>query len=272
MSTKNGTVKKSVIKAFANIRKTGIIAITLDKGDELGWVKVVSGKEDIVIVTALSQAIRFNEKEIRPMGRSARGVRGMKLRKDDYVIGMDIVIPESEIVVITENGFGKRTAIGQFASHHRGGVGIKAGVVTSKTGKTVHIKTITSIKEDLIVISKQGTIIRTPLKNISKIGRATQGVRIMKLGDGDAIASIASIPKVKEEEEQPTLGLEENTEKPNEKKPKQKAQTKKAPAKAPKTKDPKKPADTKSGFKVTEVKKTEKKKKDNGGFQVKKIK
>jgi DNA gyrase subunit A len=278
MATKYGTVKKTAIKAFANIRKTGIIAITLDKGDELGWVKVTTGKEDIVIVTALSQAIRFNEKEIRPMGRSARGVRGMKLRKDDYVIGMDIVIPGSELVVITENGFGKRTAIEQFTSHHRGGVGIKAGVVTSKTGRTVDIKTITSTIEDLIVISKQGTIIRTPLKNISKIGRATQGVRIMKLGEGDLIASIASIPKVKEEEEQPTLGLEEKPAASKE--TNQKKAEKPTPKKAEKT-VPKKPVakeskKPKNGFKVTEVKKaTAKKPKgkdDKGGFKVKKIK
>lgn len=261
MATKNGTVKKTSVKAFANIRKTGIIAITLDKDDELGWVKVTTGKEDIIIVTSLSQAIRFNEKEIRPMGRSARGVRGMKLRRDDLVIGMDIVIPGTELVVITENGFGKRTAIEQFASHHRGGVGIKAGVVTAKTGKTVDIKTITGIKEDLIVISKQGTIIRTPLKNISKIGRATQGVRIMKLSEGDAIASIASIPKVKDEEEQPTLGLEEGDAQVKE--PKKEA-TKKA--KAPKAEKPKQKNE--SGFKVKKVEKP----KSETGFKVKKIK
>lgn len=201
MATKLGVVKKTPVKAFANIRKTGIIAIGLDSGDELGWVKVTTGTEDIVIVTALSQAIRFSEKEIRPMGRGARGVRGMKLRKEDKVIGMDIVIAGSELVVITENGFGKRTDIAQFTRHHRGGVGIKAGVVTQKTGRTVGMKTITSIKEDLIVISKQGAIIRTPLKNISRIGRATQGVRIMKLNINDNIASIASIPKVIEEEQ-----------------------------------------------------------------------
>jgi len=200
MVTRNGTVKKTAIKQFTNIRKTGIIAIGLDKGDELGWVKATEGKDSIIIVTELSQAIRFNEKEIRPMGRSARGVRGMKLRKGDAVIGMDVVIPSSELVVITENGYGKRTDIDQFTPHHRGGVGIKAGVVTAKTGKTVDIKSITSIKDDLVVISKQGTIIRTPLKNISKIGRATQGVRIMKMTNDDTISSIASIPKIKDPE------------------------------------------------------------------------
>lgn len=210
MATRQGTVKKTPVKAFANIRKTGIIAIGLDPGDELGWVKVTEGRDEIVIVTELSQAIRFAEKEIRPMGRGARGVRGMKLRKGDAVIGMDVVIPNSELVVITENGYGKRTDIAQFTPHHRGGVGIKAGVVTPKTGKTVDIKTITGIKEDLIVISKQGTIIRTPLKNISKIGRATQGVRIMRVSEGDNISSIASIPKIKDEGEKLEVVVTEN--------------------------------------------------------------
>jgi DNA gyrase subunit A len=268
MATRNGTVKKTATKNFSNIRKTGIIAIGLDKGDELAWVKMAGGKDDIVMVTEQSQAMRFSEKEIRPMGRSARGVRGIKLRKGDRVIGMDIVIPSSELVVITENGYGKRTAIEQFTPHHRGGVGIKAGVVTAKTGKTVDIKTITDIKDDLVVISKQGTIIRTPLKKISKIGRATQGVRIMKLGDNDTIASIASIPKPKDdemldgaaptqEELIPKAGLKKKTT---------------AKPKTIKKKVPEKPA---KNTKKTETKFTEKKlefpKADDGGFKVKKL-
>lgn len=259
MATRQGTVKKTQIKNFANIRKTGIIAIGLDKGDELCWVKVTTGKDDIVIVTELSQAIRFSEKEIRPMGRSARGVRGMKLRKDDAVIGMDVVIPKSELVVITENGFGKRTDIEQFSRHHRGGVGIKAGVVTPKTGKTVDIKTITDTKGDLVVISKQGTIIRTPLKNISKIGRATQGVRIMRLGEGDNIASIASIPKIQEDEKL-ELNLLETEEPKSAKEVKQKAV-------APKKKTASKTVETAKTKKVV----TKKEAKKDTGFKVKKI-
>lgn len=196
MATKKGTIKKTQVKNFANIRKTGIIAIGLDEDDELNWVKITDGKNNVVIATALSQAIRFSERELRPMGRSARGVRGIKLRKGDEVIGMDVVIPNGEMVVITENGYGKRTDIDQFTPHHRGGVGIKAGVTTNKTGKTVDVRIITSTNDDLVVISKQGTIIRMPLKNISKIGRATQGVRIMRLSNDDNIASIATIPKL----------------------------------------------------------------------------
>lgn len=281
MATNKGVVKKTQVKAFANIRKTGIIAIGLDRDEELCWVKVTTGKDDIVMVTQDSQAMRFSERDVRPMGRSARGVRGMKLRKDDKVIGMDVVIPKSELVVITENGFGKRTDIEQFTPHHRGGVGIKAGVVTAKTGKTVGIKTITDINDDLVVISKQGTIIRTPLKSVSRIGRATQGVRIMRLGDGDMIASIASIPKVKEEEGTQTqmdLGEVEETPVKEKASPEVKAEktAKKQPAKAEKPiKKEEKRADKpevkkpETGF---TVKKVADKPKDDNGFKVKKIK
>jgi DNA gyrase subunit A len=280
MATRNGTIKKTAIKQFANIRKTGIIAIGLDKEDELCWVKTTEGKDSIIIVTELSQAIRFNEKEIRPMGRSARGVRGMKLRKGDAVIGMDVVIPNSELVVITENGYGKRTDIEQFTPHHRGGVGIKAGVVTAKTGKTVDIKSITDIKDDLVVISKQGTIIRTPLKNISKIGRATQGVRIMKVADGDTISSIASIPKVKDPEanqeldvpKQGQLKIGEAKKSPKKKEAPKVAKEKIKTAKSMKEFAEEKAKTSKKGSGFT-VKKVEQKKKTNpSGFKVKKIK
>jgi DNA gyrase subunit A len=189
MATDQGTIKKTATKAFANIRKSGIIAIGLSKGEQLIWVRVTDGAEEIMMVTEDSQAIRFNEKEIRPMGRSARGVRGMRLRKGDRVIGMDSASPKDEVVVIMENGYGKRTDVRNFASHHRGGMGVKAGKVTPKTGKTVGIQIVESGEDDLVVISNKGTIIRTPIKNISKMGRATQGVRIMKLGESDKVTS-----------------------------------------------------------------------------------
>jgi DNA gyrase subunit A len=269
MATTQGTVKKTPLKAFTNIRKSGIIAIGLDKGDELGWVRTTHGSDDIVIVTQDSQAMRFSERDVRPMGRNARGVRGMKLRKGDKVIGMGVVLPKSELVVITENGYGKRTDIEQFTKHHRGGVGMKAGVVTAKTGKTVDMKVVTELKDDLVVISRQGTIIRTPLKNISKIGRATQGVRIMRVAENDKICSIASIPKIIDDET-----TEENTEKPAKQQtlkiePKKDKDIVKAKAATQKPKEgqiPKK----ETGFKVKSVT-TEPLKEDNG-FKVKKIK
>ena len=214
MATKRGTIKKTPVNAFANIRKSGIIAIGLSGNDELGWVKIARGSAEIMIVTEGSQAIRFHEKEIRPMGRGAQGVRGIKLRKGDVVIGMEVTNKDDEIVVVMENGYGKRTDVKNFSSHHRGGMGVKAGVVTAKTGKTVDIQIVGSQKDDLVVISKNGTIIRTPIKNISKMGRATQGVRIMKLGADDVVASIASIPKIKSDDQ---LELDLNQEAPSNK-------------------------------------------------------
>ncbi len=197
MGTDQGTIKKTATSAFANIRKSGIIAMGLSKGEHLGWVKVTDGTKEILMVTEDSQAIRFSEKEIRPMGRGARGVRGIKIRKGDKVVGLDVATAKDELVVVMENGYGKRTDVKNFSSHHRGGMGVKAGKVTPKTGKTIGIQIADSIEDDLVVISEKGTIIRTPLKNVSKMGRATQGVRIMKLSDGDKVSSIASIPKMK---------------------------------------------------------------------------
>ena len=209
MATDRGTIKKTPIKAFSNIRKSGIIAIGLSKGEQLGWVKVTNGEKEIIMATEDSQAIRFSEKEIRPMGRSARGVRGMRLRGGDKVIGMDSATPKDELVVIMENGYGKRTDIKNFSAHHRGGMGVKTGKVTAKTGRTVGIQITNSQEDDLVVISTKGTIIRTPIKNISKMGRATQGVRVMRLSEGDKVASLASIPKVKEDTDQLSMDLEQ---------------------------------------------------------------
>jgi DNA gyrase subunit A len=193
MCTKQGTIKKTPISSYANIRKTGIIAIGLDKGDELKWVKETAGKDEIIMATSLSQAIRFKETDVRPMGRSAHGVRAMRLKKGDEVVGMDIVVPNGELLVLTENGYGKRTNLNQFALHHRGGVGIKVGVVTAKTGKTVDVRVITSTKDDTVIISEQGQVIRIPLASISKIGRSTQGVRIMRIADNDHVASVGCL-------------------------------------------------------------------------------
>lgn len=207
MATTLGTVKKTSIAAFENIRKTGIIAIGLDKGDELRWVKQTSGNDEIIMATSLAQAIRFSEKNVRPMGRSARGVRGIRLKKGDKVVGMDIVINDAELLVMMENGYGKRTELKQFTSHNRGGVGIKAGVVTSKTGKMVDVRVITSVDEDVMVISSKGQVIRVPLKSISKISRATQGVRIMRIDENDYIASVACVEEQEIDSEEPSLAI-----------------------------------------------------------------
>ena len=200
MTTNNGTVKKTALADFANIRQSGIVAIKLDAGDKLSWVKKTTGDENIIISTSMAQAIRFKESDARPMGRATRGVRGIRLRKDDTVVGMDVISGEDQLMlVIMQNGYGKITKSNQFSSHNRGGVGIKAGVVTAKTGKAVDVRIINSREDDVLIISKQGQVIRLKLSAIPVIGRSTQGVRIMRMSSGDEIASIALLPKVQEE-------------------------------------------------------------------------
>lgn len=200
MATRNGTVKKTALADYANVRLSGLIAIKIDAGDELKWVKLTSGTNEIIMSTALAQAIRFKESDARPMGRATRGVRGIRLRSGDSVVGMDVVMPGSKLLVITQNGYGKRTNIDQFATHARGGVGIKAGVVSEKTGRTVDVRAIIEESDDVVVVSTQGQVIRLPLKQISLIGRATQGVRIMRMKPGDHVASIALIGESKLEQ------------------------------------------------------------------------
>ncbi|HEX7259617.1 MAG TPA: DNA gyrase C-terminal beta-propeller domain-containing protein, partial [Candidatus Saccharimonadia bacterium] len=197
MATKNGTVKKTALADYANVRANGLIAIKLDEGDELRWVKQTSGTDEIIMSTALAQAIRFKESDARPMGRATRGVRGIRLRPGDQVVGVDLVQPGSKLLVIMENGYGKRTSVDQFSTHARGGVGIKAGVVTAKTGKALDVRALENDDEDLVIISSSGQVIRLPIKTVSLIGRATQGVRIMRLKDSDKVASIALIGESK---------------------------------------------------------------------------
>ncbi|QQS27142.1 DNA gyrase subunit A [bacterium] len=192
MATRQGTIKKTKITDFANIRSTGIIAIKLDREDELIWVKKCSDGDDIILSTAKAQALRFGQEAARPMGRATRGVRGVRLRADDRVVGVDVVGKEEGLMLVTcANGYGKLTKTNQFTKHARGGVGIKAGVVTAKTGEVIDARVIVSRDDELLLISKQGQVIRLRLKDISVIGRATQGVRIMKLKDGDSVASLA---------------------------------------------------------------------------------
>jgi DNA gyrase subunit A len=201
MATKLGTVKKTSLVDYANVRANGLIAIKLDSGDELKYVKLTGGKDEIIISTALAQAIRFKENDVRPMGRATRGVRGIRLRSGDEVVGMDVVRPGSELLVVMENGYGKRTKVDQFATHARGGVGIKAGVVTGKTGKTVEVRAISEGLDEVVVVSTQGQVIRMPINGISLIGRATQGVRVMRLSEGDKVASVALVGEAEIETE-----------------------------------------------------------------------
>ena len=191
MATTKGTVKKTPIKDYANIRTNGLITINLDAGDELRWIKQTTGKNDVIISTSAGQAVRFNEQECRPMGRAARGVRGVRLRPNDLVVGMDIVTDDEQtLLVISEKGFGKKTKVTNFPSHKRGGVGIKAAVVTAKTGPIISVQTIAPTMAEAILVSKNGQTIRLGLDDIKLLGRTTQGVTIMRLSSGDAVSSI----------------------------------------------------------------------------------
>ena len=198
MTTIHGVVKKSKIEDFDNVRRSGLIAITLDKGDTLNWVLPSTGTDEISISTAAGQAIRFKEADVRAMGRNAAGVRGIKLKGSDLVVGMDIVLKGqkgNQLLIITENGYGKRTDLAAYKIQNRGGSGIKTANITAKIGKLVgaHIINVDEIEGDLFITSLQGQIIRIPLKSISVLGRATQGVRIMKPSAGDKVAAAAII-------------------------------------------------------------------------------
>lgn len=176
-----------------------MIAITLKDGDELKWVDVSLGEDQIMLSTENGQAIRFSEKDVRPMGRSAAGVTGMRLKKGDKIISMDIIrkevnVKDLEVLVITENGLGKKTEAAYYKVQKRSGSGIKTLKVTPKTGKIVAMYILNNKEEhDLVIISKMGQTIRTPLNSVSTLGRATQGVRVMRLDEGDKVASATII-------------------------------------------------------------------------------
>ena len=197
MATRNGIVKKVEVEEFVNIRKSGLIAIKLYEGDSLNWVRLTSGGDEALLVTSDGGSIRFREKDVRSMGRNAAGVTGIRLSKNDYIVGMEIISNQAaiknQLLVIMENGYGKRTDLRAFKIQKRAGKGIKAAKVTSKTGKIVSAKILDPEQKELIVISKKGQIIRTDLKSVSILGRATQGVRIMKMNQIDKVASVAAV-------------------------------------------------------------------------------
>lgn len=196
MITKDGIIKKTTLDDFQNVRKSGLIAINLKKGDLLRGVRKTTGNDEIILVTKKGQAIRFKEKDIRPMGRTASGIKGIRLKKNDEVIGMSVITDatraKANLLIVTENGFGKRTDVKEFKTQSRGGSGIIAARIIPKTGDVASAMVLTGEEEDLIVISRKGHVIRTKVNSISKLNRATQGVRIMKL-DADKVASAACI-------------------------------------------------------------------------------
>jgi DNA gyrase subunit A len=195
MTTLHGVVKKVKITDFDNVRRSGLIAIKLDPTDKLYWVKPTTGTDTVILTTAHGQAIHFKENNVRAMGRAASGVRGIKLKKDDSVVGMDVMFAKqkgAQLFIITSNGYGKKTKITFYKIQRRGGSGIKTAKITPKTGLIVsaYVVSADDTESDVIITSAKGQIIRTPLKHISTLSRATQGVRIMKPKPGDTVSAV----------------------------------------------------------------------------------
>ena len=201
MVTKNGVMKKSSLEDFQNVRKSGLIAISLKQGDALRGVRKTSGEDEIILTTKKGQSIRFREKDVRSMGRTAAGIRAIRLKKGDEVVGLEVISKGADedkqnpvyVLVVMENGYGKRTDLKEYRLQSRGGSGIKVANLTSKTGELVYAKVLAIDDVDLIVISRKGTVIRTEIASIAKISRSTQGVRIMRLEEGDKVASAACV-------------------------------------------------------------------------------
>lgn len=201
MATKKGVVKKTEIEQYRSIRKTGLIAIKLKEKDELGWVKTTTGEDTVTMVTRNGAAIAFGEDEVRSMGRSATGVRGINLRAGDEVMAMDVVRGHKpDLLVIAEKGLGKRTSFEQFKEQHRGGYGIRAMNITDKTGRLVESLIVEGDQGDVAIVSQHGIVIRLPLKAVKRLGRATQGVRLMRMSGGDQVASVTVLDKPAVEE------------------------------------------------------------------------
>lgn len=194
MATRNGRIKRTSLKEFASVRPSGLIAISLDEGDELCWVKLTSGKQTVVIVTERGQAIRFSEADIRPMGRGAAGVMAMRLDDGDRVAAMDVATPKADLLVVTEKGFGKRTPLKDYPVQSRYGKGVLTVDVKrlDELGRIVAARVV-DLKDEVTLISAKGMVLRTLVGNISRMGRATRGVRVMRLKAGDSVASLAVI-------------------------------------------------------------------------------
>lgn len=204
MATKQGVIKKTAIDKYAAIRKTGIIAIKLSHDDQLRWAKLSTGQNQIILVSKKGLSIKFNEKDVRPMARDTMGVRGIKIKSDDELIGMDIIDLEdqkTDLLVLTERGIGKKTAVTAWPLQLRGGVGVKAAHLAEKTGLIVTAQILDKEDEALIITTQKGQVIRTTLRSVPRLTRDTQGVIIMRLAASDKVAAATIIQKKKEDEE-----------------------------------------------------------------------
>ena len=216
MCTKDGTIKKTKLEAYSRPRQNGVNAIVIREGDQLIEAKLPSGNAEVMIAARDGKAIRFNESTVRPIGRVGAGVRGISIEDGDEVVGMICVEPDSkqDVLVLSENGYGKRTDLDEYRITNRGGKGVKTINITEKTGKLISIQAVTD-DNDLMIINRSGLTIRTAVSQIRLAGRATQGVRIINLREGDAIASVMAVPAAGEEEEvQPAEGVETGGETP----------------------------------------------------------
>lgn len=194
MATQQGKIKRTPLAEFASIRPSGLIAIHLDEGDELGWVKLTHGDQEVIVVTQYGRAIRFSEEEVRPMGRSAGGVMAIKLDSGDQVASMDVVRPQSDLLIVTTKGYGKRTPLSEYPARSRNG----RGVVTLGSrylGKTGPISAARVVEEgdEVTFISAEGMVLRTDVDSIPRMGRSTRGSKVMNLRGGDVIASVACL-------------------------------------------------------------------------------
>ena len=202
MCTQDGTIKKTKLEAYSRPRANGVNAIVIREGDQLIDAKLTSGDAEVLIAARDGKAIRFNENTVRAIGRVGAGVRGISIEESDAVVGMICIEPDSkqDVLVLSENGYGKRTDLEEYRITNRGGKGVKTINVTEKTGKLISIQAVTD-DNDLMIINRSGLTIRTAVEQIRVAGRATQGVRIINLREGDAIASVMAVPKSEEAEE-----------------------------------------------------------------------
>lgn len=198
-ATRSGVVKRTILSAFGHIRTNGLIALSLREDDELIGVRKTSGNDDIIIASSGGKAVWFEETEVRPMGRTAAGVRGIFLEEGEVAVGMEMVTMNQEILVVTENGFGKRTSIQEYRKTKRGGKGVKTLTITEKNGTLVAMKAVNG-DEDLLIVTNKGVIIRTPIHQISQTGRATQGVKLIRLTDDQLVSSVAVVEHEEAEE------------------------------------------------------------------------
>jgi DNA gyrase subunit A len=193
MVTRKGAIKKTPMREYANVRRNGLIAMNLLDGDELLWVAPTSGSDEIIMASQQGKAIRFHEKEVRPMGRDTQGVIGMRLTGGDLLAGMAVVQPGADLLVVTERGYGKRTPIDEYPLHHRGGQGVFTLKVTPRVGKLAALRVTGDPEEEILLITANGMVLRTAVGSISQIGRQTQGVIVMRLAPDDQVAGLAPV-------------------------------------------------------------------------------